>query len=460
MTHCSAKKIDFRKLGRRRIEADFNGGRLTSDAGALLLRAVNQETGLIEALNDSLIDPREPAKIQHQQRELLAQRIIALALGYEDLNDHQTLRFDPALQVAAERSEPTPDCPLASPSTLCRFENRITRAACVRMSGVFVEQFIASFKQTPSEELILDFDATDDVLHGEQEGRFFHGYYRHYCYLPLDVFCGDELLCAYLRPSNIDAAKHARAILKLLVDKLRAVWPGVKIIFRADSGFCRWRLLRWCDRHQVHYVLGLARNKVLERRSKAFAEKAEAEYQRTGVKQRHFHEIQYGARSWDRKRRVIIKAEHLPKGRNLRYLVTNLDDATAQSVYDQLYCHRGERENRIKEQQLGLFADRTSCSKMLANQFRLLLSSAASVLMQALRRTALADTELAHAQIETIRLKLLKIAARVIISTRRVVFHLATSYPYQELLRTIIHRITSGAAESGRANVIPAPRPP
>lgn len=442
MTHCSAATLTFTPLRRRRIQADFDGGRLTSDAGGLLLREADRRTGLLDAINDCITDPRDPARIEHTQRELLAQRVVAVALGYEDLNDHTTLRNDPVLQIAADRADPVPEQPLGSPATLCRLENRVTRAACVRMNAVFVEQFIASFGDDEPEELILDFDATDDRIHGNQEGRFYHGYYRHYCYLPLYVFCGDELLCAYLRRSKIDAAKHAWAILKLLVHRLRQAWPGVKIIMRADSGFCRWKLMRWCDRHDVQYILGLARNKRLERMSESFAAESQRLFEVTGEKQRHFHEIAYAAQSWDTQRRVIVKAEHLVGGRNLRYVVTNLE-GDPQTLYDEMYCQRGEMENRIKEQQLELFADRTSCSKMIANQFRLLLSSAAYVLIQSVRRTALANTELARAQVNTIRLKLFKVAARVRVSVRRIVFHLSSSYPGAGLFRIVLQRLSA-----------------
>jgi hypothetical protein len=364
---------------------------------------------------------------------MLAQRIFAIALGYEDLNDHATLRHDPALQVATERiRKPDPDLGLSSPSTLCRLENRVDRESLVRMSKVFVDLFIASHP-TPPEELILDFDATDDPLHGQQEGRFFHGYYDCYCFLPLYVFCGDQLLAAYLRESGIDVAKHTRAILKLLVDRFREVWPEVRIILRGDSGFCRWRLMRWCERHEVGYILGLARNSVLEDRARFQMGRAEHAFRRTGEKQQSFRFIRYGAKTWDRKRKVIVKAERLIQGPNLRFVVTNLP-GDPEKLYKDLYCQRGEMENRIKEQQLGLFADRTSCHAFLANQLRLLLSSSAYVLMEALRRLGLSGTELARAQVQTIRLRLFKIAARVKTSVRRVVFHLASSYPYRSIL--------------------------
>jgi hypothetical protein len=440
MTQCTDKPFAFSSLQRQQIIADFNGGRLTSDAGALLLREVDRRIGLTQALAGCIADPRDPAKITHELRTMLAQRIFGIAMGYEDLNDHETLRDDPLMALLAEQ-RPDPDEPLASPSTLCRFENAVNRESLVRMSRVLVDQFMASHDRPP-EEIVLDFDATDDPVHGSQEARFFHGFYDGYCFLPLYVFCGDHLLVAYLRPSNIDAAKHARAILRLLVDRIRQDWPDTRVVFRGDSGFCRWKLLRWCERHGISYVVGIARNKVLERRAARHLRTARKAFEKTGCKQRHFHEFRYAAGTWDRERRVIVKAEYLDQGPNARFLVTNLAESP-QEMYDGRYTARGDMENRIKEQQLELFADRTSCHAFAANQLRLLLASAAYVLLEHLRRVVLAGTELARAQVGTIRLKLLKVAARVVTSVRRVVFHLSSSYPYQTLFRLLVARLTA-----------------
>jgi Transposase DDE domain group 1 len=449
MTDCNRQPLSFSSLGPKALIADFQGGRLTSDAGALLLREVGERTGLFHALDRVIPDPRDPALIVHDQQALIAQRIIALALGYEDLNDHRALRTDPALQAAAG-AVPAEATPLASPSTLCRLENRIDRPTLVRIAGALVDQFIAAHPRPP-EHLVLDFDATDDPVHGHQEGRSFHGYYDQYCFLPLYAFCGDELLAAYLRPSQIDACKHARALLRLLVRRLREAWPGVRITLRADSGFRRWRLMRWCDSHGVGYVLGLARNVVLERQAADAIAQAERQFRRTGQPQRIFDPFAYAAGTWDRPRRVIVKAERTALGPNPRFLVVNVP-GDPRELYEDVYCQRGEMENRIKEQQLDLFAGRTSCHRSLANQFRLLLSAAAYVLVQALRRTALAGTGLARAQVGTIRLRLLKVAARVVLSARRVVFHLASSYPLPELFRSVLERITVPATP-GRAGV-------
>jgi Transposase DDE domain group 1 len=442
MTDCNRDRMTFSSLGSKAVVADFLGGRLTSDAGALLLREIGEQIGLFEALDRAIPDPRNPVFIVHAQQSMLAQRIIAIALGYEDLNDHQTLRNDPALQVAAGKV-PDEEISLASPPTLCRLENRIQRKTLIQIASVLVDQFIASQSQPP-EHLTLDFDATDDLVHGHQEQRFFHGYYDHHCFLPLYVFSGDELVTAYLRPSKIDASKHSRALLKLLVHRLRQAWPEVKITLRADSGFCRWKLMRWCDSHGIGYVLGLARNLLLERLAVDWTAQAARQFAKTKEPQRIFASISYAASTWDRSRRVIVKAEHNSQGPNPRFIVTNVP-AEPQELYEDFYCQRGNMENRIKEQQLDLFADRTSCHRFLANQFRLLLSSAAYVLVQALRRMALRETDLEKAQVGTIRLKLFKVAARVVVTARRVVFHLATSYPFQALYRTALERLAQVA---------------
>jgi hypothetical protein len=439
MTDCNDEPITFSSLGRRGVLADFNGGTLTSDAGALLLREADRRLGLIDALDRAIPDPRDPELITHTQRSMLSQRVFAIALGYEDGNDHQALREDPLMQLATGRGIDE-EQPMASPPTLCRLENRARREPLVAMAKTLVEIFIASHAATPPRELVLDFDAADDAVHGNQEGRFFHGYYDSYCFLPLYVYCGRQLLVAYLRPADIDAAKHSRAILGLLVRRFREAWPGVRIIFRGDSGFCRWKLMRWCDRHDVGYIIGLATNQVLKRLAAPHAAQAELRNIVSGEKQRLFADLSYAAGTWDRGRRVIVKAEHLDKGPNTRFVVTNLP-GMAQALYDKFYCARGEAENRIKEQQLGLFAGRTSCHKFLANQFRVLLSAAAYVLLEHVRRTALAGTELAEAQVPTIRLKLLKVGGRLVRSARRIVMHLAGGYPLRQLFRLVASRL-------------------
>ena len=434
MTECTQESFDFPACKRRRVEATFDGGDITSDAGVLLLQQADHRLGLSAAVVKTLHDPRRRASCAHGLDSLIRQRLFGLALGYEDLNDHHTLRHDLALQTAVGQ-----DTPLASASTLCRWENRADRATAWRLHAVLIEQFIASYRRAPK-RLILDFDATDDAVHGRQVGHFFHGYYDHHCFLPLYVFCGKQLLVSYLRPSNIDGAKHAWAILALLVKRLRQTWPKVRILLRADSGFCRWPTLRWCERHQVDYLVGIARNDRLTAQAQPFIDVAEQAFRISGRKQRHFYTMYYGALTWDRQRRIIVKAEHTRKGSNPRYLVTNLK-AEAQYLYDRLYCARGEMENRIKEQQLDLFADRTSCHAWWPNQFRLLLSSLAYTLLEAIRRLALVGTELANAYVGTIRLKLLKIGAVITRNTRRIRFLLSSTYPYQRLFAHVAARL-------------------
>ena len=390
--------------------------------------------GLTESLQQVLKDDREKGKVRHGQAEMIRQRVFGLCLGYEDLNDHQSLRLDPVLQTAVGQ-----DSDLASPSTLCRFENRADRDMAWAIHKVLMDKFIESF-DCPPKELVLDFDATDDRVHGFQEGRFFHGYYDHYCFLPLYVFCGDHLLTAYLRPSKIDGAKHAWAILSLLVRRLRQVWPDVRIILRADSGFCRHKMLTWCEKNGVDYIVGIAKNVRLKRLAADLIESAGVRYDQTGHKQRLFGEIEYGAKTWAKIRRVVVKAEHSKKGDNPRFVVTNIL-GDPRELYDDLYCQRGEMENRIKEQQLDLFADRTSCHHWWPNQLRLLLAGLAYTLMVAIRRLALTGTDLARATCGTIRLKLLKIGAVIIRNTRRVRFLLSSAYPYQYLFRTVAARL-------------------
>jgi hypothetical protein len=445
MTESTPNPVLFSRVRGRDLVADFSGGTITSDAGLLLLREADRRIGLLDASNDAIPDPRNPALLTHPQRTMLAQRVFGLACGYEDLNDHQRLRDDPVWQAATDHPGPDDTAELASPPTLCRLENRITRASLVRMAGVLVDQFVASF-DSPPESLTLDIDATDDPVHGGQQNRFFHGYYDGYCFLPLYVFCGSQLLVAYLRPANIGADRHAAAILKLLVTRLRRTWPHVRILLRGDSGFGRWKLMRWCDRHDVRYLLGLARNAVLQRAAEPLMAQVAEAHRLDGQSHRVFDTVSYAAQTWDRPRRVIVKAEHLAGGDdgkpNPRFVVTNLA-GDPQELYESAdgYCGRGDAENRIKDQQLGLFADRTSCHDFLANQFRVLLAAAAYVLVDHVRRTALAGTDLARAEVRTIRLRLFKIGALVVKSVRRLVVRMATGYPWPDLFRLAARRL-------------------
>ena len=425
MRKIQGKRLSFSSTKGRQVEADFTGGQVSSDGGLLLAREVDRKLDLIGRLARRLSDERQGGKVVHANETMLRQRVMGLIAGWEDLNDAQTLRTDPVHQVAAGC-----EGELASAPTLCRFENCQARAAAWAVNVELVEQFIASHATAPA-VLILDFDATDTPVHGNQENRFFHGYYDCHCFLPLYVFCGDQLLVAYLRPSNIDAAKHAAAILKLLVTRLRQAWPRTKIVFRADSGFCRDRLLSWCDRHDVKYLVGLARNERLLALAAPLLRRAERQFRKTQQKQRLFTAFDYAAGTWRQVRWVIAKAEHTDKGSNPRFILTNIV-GDSQKIYDRRYCQRGEMENRVKEQMM-LFADRVSAHRWWPNQWRLLLSALAYTLMEALRRLALHGTALAQATCATIRTKLIKIGAVVVTKLTVIRLHLSSHHPLQEL---------------------------
>jgi hypothetical protein len=438
MPKCTKESIEFGRVGRRVIHANFCGGDLSSDGGLLLLRKVDERIGLSRAAAAALEDGRVAGRVEHSLRDLLAQRIYALCCGYEDLNDHDRLRGDLLMQTAVGRVDA-----LASSPTLSRLDNRATRSQAWALHEVLIEQFIASFEAPPS-ELVLDIDASDVPLHGEQEGCEFHGYYDHHCYLPLYVFCGQAMLACYLRRSKIDGAKNATALIKLLVARLRQQWPAVKLIVRADSGFCRQRLIRWCEGHAVGYIIGLARNARLEA-TVAFAELSlKDEYERSGLKQRMVDEFRYAADSWEHERRVITRLEYGAQGNNPRFVVTNLK-GTPTELYDELYCLRGEAENRIKEAQLDLFGTRASCHKFAANQFRLLLAALAYTLMHRLRALALKGTELERAAACSIRVKLLKIGAAIVRNTRRITLMLASHHPLRELFAQAALRLNAAS---------------
>ena len=457
-TQCNQESFEFHPLAKREVRGRFDGGALTSDAGGLLLREVEKRTGIMAQFAACFTDHRHPERIEHTAKELVAQRVYALALGYEDLNDHDPLRHDPLLAVLAEKEDPTGESrvrerdqgkALAGKSTLNRLELTgegvseeerykkivMDEAAVDRM---LVKVFLAAHGEPPP-EIVLDLDAPDDPVHGNQEGRFFHGYYGHYCYLPLYLFCGEHLLGARLRPSNIDASAGCLEEVQRVVTAIRQTWPEVPITLRGDSGFCREELMACCEAHQVDYLLGLAKNERLKAEIAPELEQAAAEYAATGKPTRRFREFLYQTReSWSRARRVVAKAEHLEKGSNPRFVVTSLaaEAWAARCLYEELYCARGEMENRIKEQ-LMLFSDRTSTAFLRSNQIRLYFSSVAYVLMEALRRLGLKQTELAAAQASTIRLKRLKIGALIRITGRRVWLSLAGGYPYVDLFRQV-----------------------
>ncbi len=459
MTECTPESFSFQPLGRREVVARFNGGAISSDGGVLLLREVEERTQIIDQFSQCFTDHRSPLLIEHSVEELVGQRIYGLALGYEDLNDHDELRCDPLLAVAVGKADPTGSDrrderdkgkPLAGKSTLNRLE--LTKADAGRktpykkivgnfesIENLFVELFLQAHPEPPA-RIVLDVDATDDLIHGMQEGRFFHGYYGSYCYLPLYIFCGEFLLCAKLRRSNIDAAKGTVEELERIVGRLREAWPDIPIVIRGDSGFARDGLMAWCEDNNVDFVFGMAKNNRLRHAIEGELRDAEAAHERSGKPEKIYKELTYRTKkSWSRARRVVAKAAHLEMGSNPRFVVTSLSvkEFDSASLYEQEYCGRGDMENRIKEQQLCMFADRTSSATMRANQIRLWFSSFAYWLMQSLRRLGLAGTDMAKAQCQTIRLKLLKIGARVRITVRKVWLSMSSSYPYVAIFRQV-----------------------
>lgn len=462
-TQCSAEQLEFHGLERRTVVAQFNGGKISSDSGGLLLREVEQRSHILKRLADCFCDHRDPEQIEHSLESLIKQRVMGLALGYEDLNDHDTLRHDPLLALLSgkqdvsgktRKREQDKGCALAGKSTLNRLEltpldaNAASRykkivADSHAMDALFVDLFLEAY-DCPPEEIIVDVDATDDALHGNQEGRFFHGYYRNYCYLPLYIFCGEHLLCARLRTADQDGAAGTVDELARIIERLRLSWPKTRIIVRGDSGFCRDDLMNWCEAHGVDYVLGLAKNSRLKTIIAEEMAEAKSQYEATEQAARVFKDFRYRTRSsWSCERRVVGKAEHLAKGENPRFVVTtlNTEEWDARALYEDMYCGRGDMENRIKEQQLALFADRTSTHEIRSNQLRLYFSSFAYVLMQTLRRLGLEGTSMARAQCDTIRLKLFKIGAHIRVSIRRVQIAFSESYPYADLLRQILYKL-------------------
>jgi hypothetical protein len=459
MTQCNPSPFAFHPLGPRDVVGAFDGGKVTSDAGALILRELEVRFGFLSQFSGCFKDYRDPERIEHTVFDLVSQRVLGLCLGYEDLNDHDFLRFDPLFATAVGKTDPLGETrlapqdqgkALAGKSTLNRLELTPPGASAgsrykkivgnvADMQRFLVEAYIIQQRQRP-ERIVLDVDSTNDPIHGHQLGRFFHGYYDEYCYLPLYIFCGDHPLCALLRPSDIDGAAGALKQIQRIVERLRQQWPGIEIIVRGDSGFCRNSIMRWCEQNQVHFLFGLAKNTRLKKILGGEMQRAKLQYEATHEPSREFRDFRYQTRkSWSCERRVVGKAEHLAKGANPRFVVTSLstEQFDARTLYEQEYCARGQMENRIKEQQLFLFADRTSCHTMRANQIRLLLSTVGYVMMRALREFGLQETELAQAQCDTIRLKVLKIGAVVKISVRRVYVSLSESYPFRTLFEQV-----------------------
>ncbi|ANP87960.1 IS1380 family transposase [Rhizobium leguminosarum] len=444
-TQCIRAQLEFEGFDGHKVVADFDGGAITSDAGALLLRHVDRAIGLFDRVAACFVDGRDPACTVHSVRTLVGQRIAAIALGYEDVDDHDTLRHDPVLGLLSQSLTPKrQDCAvLAGKSTLNRLEHgrlgaptRYHKIGYDRqaLEALFVDLFLEAHDRPP-EEIVLDLDATDDPLHGHQEGTFFHGYYGCHCYLPLYIFCGRHLLSAKLRRSNIDASAGSVAELDRIIGQIRQSWPNVRIVLRADSGFARDELMDWCESNQIDYVFGLARNSRLEGQIASALEEARLSSKASGLAARVFVDFMWSTKdSWTRRRRVVGKAEWTLLGANPRFIVTSLKPAcwAPQALYEDLYCARGDMENRIKECQLDLYADRTSAHTMRANQLRLWFASFAYVLICALRRLGLVHTRLAEATCGTIRLKLLKIGAQVRVSVRRIKVAMTSACPYAD----------------------------
>jgi hypothetical protein len=450
MTECTELRFAFATEGRREIVAEFNGGAISSDGGALLLREADRKLKLIERFSQCFLDGRNPALVEHRIEQLLTQRIYGLALGYEDLNDHEQLRHDPLLGALAGKAEPGKE-PLAGKSTLNRMEmgdgtpNRYKKITFWRdaIDDLLVDAFLEAYP-APPEQIVLDIDTTDFAIHGEQEGRFYHGYYDHYCYLPLYVFAGEHVLCARLRPSNIDPSTGSRKEIERMVKRIRTLWPEVQIVLRGDSGFCREELMAWCEAQQVDYVFGMARNSLLEKIVAEALEQARRQWEQKQQPARVFLEFEHETVSgtWSRRRRVVAKAEHIDGKSNPRFVVTSLAAAAwdAQQLYEDLYCARGDMENRIKEQFM-LFADRVSAASMRANQLRLYLSVMAYSLLCGLRRLGLRTTSLANAQVNTIRLRLLKIGAQIRVTVRKIWVQMSSSFPLQNLFSQAIQQL-------------------
>ena len=443
LTQCKAGSFGFQGCQGRKVTAAFDGGSITSNAGALLLRQADRSTGLFDRVAEAFTDHRDPRLTEHSVRTLVAQRITGLALGYEDLNDHDDLRRDPLLALLSGKLEARRKgcAPLAGKSTLSRLENapaggKPSRYARIdhdpeKLQDVLIKSFIDSWQGLPPSRLVLDIDSTDDAVHGHQEGRFYHGYYHHYCFLPLYITCGGRPLFALLRPGNADPAGDVTGPLGRIIARLRQEWPWLKIVLRADSAYAREELMAWCRDNDVDYVIGLARNSRLVERIGWELADAQAEAEKKGRPARRFTEFPYATLTiWSRQRRVVAKAEHLAGKANPRFVVTSLpaDTFSARTVYERLYCARGNMENTIKEQQLDLFSDRTSATCFAANQLRLLFSAFASILFGALRQ-ALHGTRLARATAGTLRLRLLKIGARVTVSVRRVKVAMDSAHP-------------------------------
>ena len=417
-------KHSIGRMNNRDVEVSFDGEALSADGGLLLVDKIDKKIGLIEKIASKIHDDRDSGRVKHTIENMMRQRVYALASGHEDINDHLTIKDDPLYQAMFNTEKS-----LASPSTLCRFEKDIALSVHFESQKALVETFINSYAKAP-EAIILDFDPTDSKLYGDQESKHYHGYYGDYCYLPLIVTCGHHLLVSHLRPSNIDGARHVWAILALLVKAICSAWPKVEITFRADSGLCRHRIFNWCEKHNVNYIVGLPSNAKLKKEVEHLSKEVESKYNTTGQKQKQFAEFKYKAGTWKCERRVIAKAEYNALGANNRFIVTNIDEHSAQTLYDEVYCARGDMENRIKEYQIDMFGSRMSCSAYAANQFRMLLSAIAYVYMNELRH-AIHEEDQPIAYCNTVRLKLIKVAVIIRKNTRKIYLQISKSYPHK-----------------------------
>jgi hypothetical protein len=436
---CNQTSFEFSRSDKRKVQADFDGGAVSSNGGLILLSEVERQLKLSQRVAAALPDTRHPDKIQHSQQSMILQRIMGLCAAHEDLNDHDELRHDILMQTLAGKSSS-----LASAPTLCRMEARSKKRPMFALQKLLIDLFIEKHADQPPKELVLDFDATDDPTHGNQEGRFFHGYYKSYCFLPLYVFCGSDPLLALLRPSNTDGAKGALLALKYMVKRFREAWgEGVAITFRGDTGFMRKKVLRWCEKSGVDYIVGQAHHEGLKKVSEAFRQKVKEDFEKTEKEQRQFTECGYRTQEGSKFRRVIVKVEYSQRGENTRCIVTTLK-GDPQELYDTVYCARGDMENRIKEQQLGLFADRTSTTGWWSNQLRLLMSTFAYILLDRLRTQALKGTDWVKKQCTTLQVNLIKIGAVITRNTRRICIHLSTSYPHQNIFKHAWRNLMSG----------------
>lgn len=429
------KRISLGRLNNKEVEVSFEGEEVSTEGGLLLIDKIDKELNLIDQISNNLLDLRDQEKITHKLKDVIKQRVYSIISGYEDLNDHDILRDDKLYQTLIGKDES-----LASSSTISRLERDISLTNNIENQSILVNSFITSHKHPPS-SIVLDFDPTDFTLYGKQENRNYHGYYKDYCYLPLIVTCNDHILAAYLRPSNIDGAKHVWAILSLLVKHIRKSWPDTKITFRADSGLCRHKILNWCERNYVEYIVGLSGNSVLNKKSRSLQESVKFEFEKTHIPQKQFTSFRYAASTWKCSRKVIAKCEHNAIGSNTRYIVTNIHGKDS-NLYTDIYCKRGDMENRVKEVQLDMFGDRMSSSSFTTNQFRLLLSAISYTYLNRLKEI-LHIPNTARMYCNTLRLKVIKVAVYIRQNTRKIYIDFAKNHSYKSLLAQALNRLST-----------------